>query len=125
MDTAVHKALVVALLAVNSYPIERVRGIQAALEKVGLFDLTKLGSFTEAEIAERLRKAGYDRGAFLTDLIASRLQNVGQYLGTLDVESAMRVLTCGSAEDVRAVLSKAKGIGPTVIRNFLLIRGLG
>ena len=125
MDSQVYEALVIAVLSVNSYPLEKAWEMRATLEKVELFNPTRLASLRKEEIGERLQQAGYDRGQFLTDLIASRLQSVSQYLVELGLQSATHILASGGTEEVRSMLIKTRGIGPTVIRNFLLLRGQG
>jgi len=122
MDTQVYEALVLAVLSVNSYPLEKAWEMRLAIEKAGLFNPATLASLGEEDIAERLRQAGYDRGRFLTDLIASRLQSVGRYLMGYGLERVTRTLASGSTDEVQALLIKAKGIGPTVVKSFLLLR---
>lgn len=116
--------LVVALLSVNSYPIEMTLADREALGKAGLLDIGHVASLEEAEITHRLRRAGYDRGEFLTELIGSRLSSVSKYLVQIGIEKSHKILEHGPREEVHSVLINAKGIGPKVIANFLLLRSL-
>jgi hypothetical protein len=123
MDHRHYESLIVAMLSVNNYPLEKTWKIRAGLEKEGLFDPKTLASLSLENLFERLRRAGYDRGEFLTDLLAARLQSAGEFLVAYGIDNATRALSHGSAEDVQAMLKKVRGIGPSVVRNFLLLRG--
>jgi endonuclease III-like uncharacterized protein len=119
----VYEALVVAVLSVNNYPLEKAWEIRGALESASLFNPEALASLPDSDLVERLRAAGYDRGEFLTDLVASRLQSVGAFLVDYGVGRATQVLSSGTSEEVHAMLIGIKGVGPAVIRSFLLLRG--
>lgn len=117
-----YEALVVAVLSVNNYPLEKAWPIRGRLKSAGLFEPETLASVPVGDLVERLRVAGYDRGAFLTDLVASRLKSVGAFLEDYGVGRATQMLSSGNAEEVHAMLIKIRGVGPSVIRSFLLLR---
>src|SRR5216683_2135457 len=123
MDHHYYESLFVAVLSVNNYPLEKTWKIRAGLEKEGLFDPKTVAVLPLEKLFERLRRAGYDRGEFLTGLLASRLQSAGEFLVAYGIDSATRALSEGSAADVQAMLKNVRGIGPAVVRNFLLLRG--
>jgi len=58
----------------------------------------------------------------MTRLFAERLHSVGQYVVTQGTARVAQVLETGSADEVRALLLPAKGVGPRVVSNFLLLR---
>jgi hypothetical protein len=114
--------LVIALLSVNSYPLERTWRLREDLGRAGLCDPTHVASLNEEELASRLERAGYDRGDFLGGLVASRLNAVANYLIDIGWRRAATGLREGSHAEVTDLLIQAKGVGPAVIRNFLLLR---
>ena len=122
----VFEHLMVALLSVNNYPLERAWELRDHLRRAGLFDPAQVAGFDQDELVVRLKRGGYDRGDFLTGLVASRLATVAQYLvGVVGSDQAAERLTAGSKTEVTDLLIKAKGIGPVVIRTFLLLRDSG
>ena len=114
--------LTISLLSVNNYPLERSWGLRDGLRRAGLCDPTHVASLSEEELGSRLKRAGYDRGDFLSGLVASRLSTVAHYLTDIGWHSAATRLTEGSPAEVTALLIQAKGVGPVVIRNFLFLR---
>src|SRR5438552_1264993 len=96
MDSDVFNDLVIALLSVNGYRVEKTRPLQHALEQAGLFDLKAVGNLREDEVADRLRVAGYNRGEFLTRLMAARLVALSQYLCSLGWKAARELLESGN-----------------------------
>ncbi len=114
--------LVIGLLSVNSYPLERTWGLREDLGRAGLCDPTHVASLDEEELVSRLKRAGYDRGDFLSGLVASRLSAVANYLIDIGWHRAATRLREGSHAEVTDLLIQAKGVGPVVIQNFLLLR---
>ena len=123
MSSDVFDDLVIALLSVNGYGVEKTWSLHAALEQTGLFDLESVSRLEEDEIAKRLQTAGYNRGEFLTNLLAVRLSALARYLRDLGWTEARGLLKSGDASQVREVLGKAHGVGPLVLDNFLWLRG--
>jgi hypothetical protein len=113
--------LVVALLSVNNYSVERTLSLRNALRGEELFSPTSLASLRSSQIAERLGKAGYDRGPFLTSLIAHRLACLGEHIVAIGPK-ANAILASGSREQVETLLLVVDGIGPAVLHTFLALR---
>jgi hypothetical protein len=112
--------LVIAMLAVSQYPIERALGLRDRLRDAGLLDPRNLATWTVARVADELRSSGYDRGR-LTSMYADRLVSLGKvYEG--ERERCEEILREGSDEAVRQLLAPWHGIGPTVIASFLNLR---
>ena len=114
--------LVVALLSVANYPLEATWNIRRDLRKVEVCDPVQLAALTEEEIVGRLTAAGFNRGEFMNDLLASRLRNVASYILAAGLPSVKEILRVGSEGEVRALLLPANGVGPAVIKNFLQLR---
>src|SRR5262245_11023392 len=115
--------LVIAILSVNNYPVEKTYSHARALEEFGLFDPDKLASLDQAKIAQALVKAGYSRGPFMTELFSARLVALGQFIASYGQSRCATVLRDGSRQAVSSLLSEVKGIGPTVLRNYFALHG--
>ena len=111
--------VVIAMLSVNSY---NALNISDDLELNGLFDLQNLASWDHPKIFETLQKSGFKRGDFLTGLMTQRLLSLGILADK--VQANEQILANGTKDEVTALLSKVKGIGPMVINNFLELRKL-
>ena len=114
--------LVVALLSVNNYPLEKTFGLLDPLRENRLCDPAFLGSCDAAEIARRLNAAGYRRGATMLAIFTDRLASLGLLATTQSIESSTRILTTGSRDAVSSLLAPVKGIGPRVLATFFLLR---
>jgi hypothetical protein len=122
-DTNPWADLVIAILSVNNYPLEKTFALFNSLEESGLFDPGSLAAFSSGDIARKLGAAGYDRGDTMTAIFTDRLISLGQLTASTPVETATRVLRTGGREEVSSLLSGVKGIGPKVLANFFLLRG--
>ena len=124
-DERVAADLVTALLAVNGWTIEGVYAIRDGLQREGMFELHALRSKSMPEVARRLHAAGYSCGNFMCSLLADRLQAVA---ATFNGEAAREVKTrleSERAEELDQLLLSMHGVGPTVLRNFKILIGLG
>lgn len=115
--------LVIAILSVNNYPLEKTFALFESLDKNGLFDPRCLAELSAADIARRLGAAGYSRGDTMTAIFTERLLSVGRLTGEKTIEECTRVLSTGSREEVTSLLRGVKGVGPKVLSNFFLLRG--
>lgn len=113
--------LVVAMLSVNNYPLEKTFSIYQGLDANGLFDPRNITGWDQKEIARRLRESGYDRGATLNALFADRILSLRSLTANVDVSEV--ILARGSKEEVAELLKQVRGIGPRVLENFFLLRG--
>jgi hypothetical protein len=113
--------LIMAMLAVNRFSLDKVFALFEALDAGHLFDPESLVRWDCGEIARELKRAGYDRGPVLTTILAERLWSL-RALGK-DVTVSERILASGSKQDVKALLECVSGVGPIVLENFLLLRG--
>jgi len=117
--------LVISILSVNRYSIERTYRSIDGLRKEGLFDPRRLMNWDESEIGERLRSAGYDRGPFMTSLFALRLSNLGALIESKDVDICTNVISGRDTRAIEELLLPVNGIGPSVIANFYMLREIG
>jgi hypothetical protein len=115
--------LVIAMLSVNSYSLEKTFSLFDSLAEQGLFVPTKLSALGQADIAKRLGAAGYSRGDTMTAIFAERLGSLGRLTADIPVEDCTRILLIGGREEVSSLLSRVKGIGPRVLANFFILRG--
>lgn len=114
--------LFMALLAVNNWTLEKVGRLYPTLQENGLFDVRALSGLEPEQIRERLSAAGYKRGPVLGAMMALRVQHVALALAR---GGAQRLADYEAARDTRAAreyLLSLKGVGPTVVENYLLLR---
>lgn len=114
--------LIIAMLAVNNFTLERAYSLRDSLDEQGLLNVQTIAELSIEELSSALARAGYRRGSFMNPLFAERIRKVAveavrQGKGLKDV------LISGDRANVEAALLPLPGIGPTVIRNYLLLRG--
>ena len=115
--------LVIAMLSVNNYPMEKTFGLANQLREKRLFDPSFLLSCDLSELTRRLGSAGYDRGETMTVIFTDRLSSLGRLTNIVPAGECTRILSSGSRDEVVSLLSSVKGIGPKVLANFFLLRG--
>jgi hypothetical protein len=115
--------LVVSILSVNSYSLEKAFSYAGALRWEGLCNPHELSKLSSDEIAARLRKSGLDRGEFMTNLLANRLASLGEFITIRGANKIEQVLLSGDTTKIRSFLKPVKGIGPVVLNNFFLLQG--
>lgn len=116
--------LVVALLSVNQYSLEKTYENVDGLRTQGLFSPKNLASWDKEEILRRLKAGGCDRGEFMTNLFAIRLANLGQFVSENDPDACFAVLSRRSIKAIEGLLLQVNGIGPKVIYNFCFLRDI-
>ena len=68
--TKVVEDLVIAMLSVDSWTLEKSFALRDALQREEIFDLDTLADRAPTDVFERLERAGYARGDFMTDVMA-------------------------------------------------------
>jgi len=116
--------LVVSILSVNQYSLERTFTSIAGLREHGLFDPTKLRQWEHGELVARLKAAGCDRGSFMTSLFALRLANLGALIQNKGIDSCTKAISGRDTRAIEELLLPVNGIGPKVITNFYLLRDI-
>jgi hypothetical protein len=116
--------LVVSILSVNSYSVVRTYKILDGLRRAGLVDPSKLKELGCAEILQKLNRAGYDRGDFMNNLFSLRLAGLGTFIAEHGTEAATAMILARDRATVEKTLAGVYGIGPAVIKNFFVLRGI-
>jgi hypothetical protein len=116
--------LVISILSVNQYSLERTYQSVEGLRNKGLFDPRRLIKWDQKEIADRLKSAGCDRGSFMTNLFALRLANLGAMIERKGIDTCAKVISGGDTGAIEELLLPVNGIGPKVIANFYLLRNI-
>src|SRR4029453_12840770 len=84
--------LVVSILAVNSFSLERTFSLLEKLHSEKLTDPEELSARTPPELYVRLIAAGYNRGEFMTYLFAERLSSLGAFAKSYGIAECEAVL---------------------------------
>jgi hypothetical protein len=113
-----YEDLIVSMLAVNSFSLEKVYRMREGLRAAGLFNPEIMRSIDHQESVRRLVNGGYDRGQTLNSIFASRLQEVAIFSNSGELNSAWEFIKIGDKEKVDEILLRIHGIGPAVLRNF-------
>lgn len=110
--------VLIAILAVNGWTVDRVFPLTDRLRTVGLLDFTAVSGLSIEEIAERLARAGYARGEYMNLLLATRVLSMATVLTATELERLQQCLVEGRTTDVGTALRGIKGVGPVVLETF-------
>jgi hypothetical protein len=116
--------LFVSVLSVNQYSLERTYAALPLLRGSGLLSPENLCKFELGEIISRLKAADCDRGKFMTNLFATRLSNLGMMIESRGIAQCRRILSSNDPAAIRSLLLPVNGIGPKVLANFFMLRGI-
>lgn len=116
--------LVVSILSVNQYPLEKTYAVISLLRQGGLLNPENLGRWKSEELIDRLRASGCDRGPFMTHLFAGRLSSLGLAVESTGVLLFRQILLSNDPQAISDLLLPIRGIGPKVLSNFLFLRGI-
>jgi hypothetical protein len=116
--------LVISILSVNQYSLEKTYPALPLLREGGLLNPENLSRWESAEIVARLKAAGCDRGPFMTELFASRLAFLGRDVNSRGIAVCSRILLSNDPTAISNLLLPVKGIGPKVLQNFFMLRGV-
>lgn len=116
--------LIISVLAVNSFKIEKAYALLENLQSQGLTEPAKLAEWEPPNIYQKLVDAGYDRGEFITYLIAERLAGMGRKIISDGISKWENTLTTKDALKIDKLLKDVRGVGPVVIQNFYLLQGI-
>jgi hypothetical protein len=116
--------LVISVLAVNQYSLEKTYACKEGLQTQELTTPATLLELAPAEIERRLKAGGCDRGAFMTNLFAKRLGALGAHVRSVGIEKSTIILAGISRQKIEQFLEPVNGIGPVVLRNYFLLRGI-
>lgn len=116
--------LILSILSVNNFSIEKAFNLAPALRKQGLLDPRKLVGYDRNTLFKRLNAGGYARGDYVTGLLTDRLTALGEYIRQQGVEPCTSAISGTSAREIEKFLLPVKGIGPRVVSNFVFLRGI-
>ncbi len=116
--------LVMAILAVNGWNLEKVGALLPAMKKEGLTNPSIIANRSYGENARSLESAGYSRGEYMVSMLTDRIISAAQTW----VNSNLEVLLPEAEQQrnrnqITELLSPIKGVGKMVISNYLLLRG--
>ena len=114
--------LLVALLSVNLWSVEKVYGLVDRFRDAGLFDFDSVANLDNAELTRRLGTSGYDRGTYLTPMMASRVGSAASVLKGGTVQKLAGFIESGDTDSAEGILRRIQGVGPYVLRNFWLLQ---
>jgi 3-methyladenine DNA glycosylase/8-oxoguanine DNA glycosylase len=110
--------LVIAVLAVNNFSLERAYSLREALDREGLFSVKTIRELPVQEVAAALERAKYQRGSFMTPLLARRLKTLADVAGR---DNFTESISSKDPDRITKALTGIPGIGPTVMKNYLLL----
>lgn len=113
--------LVTAMLAVNSWTLEKAYSILPGLEQAGLLDPENLRSLSEEEIAVKLNSSGYARGTFMLGSMTRRFKSLGEVLVESRLSDILASIEKQDLSKTEQILSQINGVGPAVLRNFKIL----
>lgn len=110
------ECLLMALLSVNNYPLEKAWGLLPRMRELGLTEPARAAAMDMATTIAALTGAGYDRKN-LTWMFAERVKALMAAIH--DGELAGLDEAIAAKDKVRAteLLDRVRGVGPTVIQN--------
>ena len=118
----VWKDLVVSILSVNNYSLERAYSAVDRLRASGLFEPANLATWSVDEFVRRLKGADCNRGEFMTNLFATRFASLGHFIAQTGADQVARVLSSKNKSLIEKTRLPVKGIGPKVIENYCLLQ---
>ncbi len=116
--------LVVSILSVNQYSLEKTYAVLFLLRQSGLLSPENLSRWELEEIVAGLKAAGCDRGPFMTQLFAVRLACLGVAIESRGIAVCRGIILSNDPAAIGNLLLPIKGIGPKVLRNFFMLRGI-
>ena len=108
--------LVLALLAVNKWTLERVGSILPQLEEAGLTNPETVASLDFPTVFERVKEAGYQRGDYIISLIADRLLSAARTFRDKQLEKVIRDL-----EEKKVVANGLPDVPPEIRSTWKLV----
>jgi hypothetical protein len=108
MTDSIAENLLIALLAVNNWSLERVFDLRGPLRDVGLLDFDSVTALSEDDVAGRLAAAGYARGDYMNKLMAIRILSMASVLSSDELTRLSEHLRAGRRDAVDATLTRMR-----------------
>lgn len=113
-------ALVVSLLAVNKYTLDRVLSYRSSFRENGLLDVEGVSKMDVGTITAKLTAAGFNRG-LLNGMMAARLKNLMTAISEGYIDQLPKLILNRDRESALTLLTSLRGMGPTTARNAWLL----
>lgn len=117
-EAELYENLVLAVLSVNSFPLEKVYRLREDLRKQGLFSPKVVVEWDHPTSISHLVSAGYDRGDTMNSIFASRLQELAMAANSGTLDPIWKNVLGGSRKNADEQMLRLHGVGPAVLRNF-------
>ena len=114
--------LVIAMLAVNRWTLDRAFALNDDLTAAGFLDPAAVRAMTVEEVASRLVQAGYRRGQYMEQLLAVRIAGAAHVLEAEGMRRLVELERRGDKDGIQKFLLTIKGVGPEVANSFLVLR---
>ena len=121
---SVWEDLIISILSVNNYPIDKTLKAVKSLRASGVLDVINLGKWEATKIAEQLKNGEYDRGPFLNHHFAERLAALGTFVKSRGKKECEKILDSKNPNEIKRLLRRVKGIGPKVLSSYFSLRGI-
>lgn len=114
------EAILVAMLAVNSYGLEKAYALLPQLREAGLTDPENVANSDVGDVMVRMYESGYQRG-LLGEMFAERVKHLMTLASQGELDSLEDFLESNQREQVVELLCQIKGVGPKVAGDVLLL----
>lgn len=116
--------LLISMLTVNLWSLEKAFPLHDGLLREGLLDIESVSEMSPEEVFPRLERAGYRRGEFMIGLLSERILNTARTLAGNGIQELSMLIENKEIKKLDELLLGIKGIGPSVLNSFKLLRGL-
>lgn len=110
------ECLLVALLSVNKFPLEKAWSLLPRMREVGLTDPARVAAMGMPAAIEALAGAGYDRKN-LTWMFAERVMALMAAIHGGELAGLDEAIAAKDKAKATELLDRVRGVGPTVIQN--------
>jgi hypothetical protein len=110
------ECLLMALLSVNKFPLEKACALLPRMRELGLTDPARVVAMDMPGAIEALTAAGYDRRR-LTWLFAERVKALMAAVHGGELAGLDEAIAAKDRERATALLRQVRGVGPTVVQN--------
>jgi hypothetical protein len=115
--------LIISLLSVNGWSVDKNFKYKDALNKSGLFNPENLNKWDVVEIGNKMKESGYDRGG-VTWIISERLSALGKFVVSKGVAECDKILLSKNKEKITEFLLPIKGVGNKVLESYFILAGI-
>lgn len=116
--------LVLAILAVNGWTLEKTADLLSGLRMQGLTNPSVIVGRIYADNATALDAAGYRRGEYMVSLLTDRIIAAAKMWLDRTLEPELKSAeNQKDAKRIADLIEPIHGVGKTVVSNYLLLRG--